>query len=90
MLRLLHYRIIGKEADKQVFKKLRSSAVHSGRLLIRIGENEIRAAVVDGLTGLEKLRASQASGTKYDLIEVMTCPGGCIHGAGLPFISLKG
>jgi len=89
VLRLLHYKILGKEADKQMFKKLHSSAAFR-ETLIRIGENEIRVAVVDGLTGLEKLRASQSSGTKYDLIEVMTCPGGCIHGAGLPFVSLKG
>jgi iron only hydrogenase large subunit-like protein len=46
-------------------------------------------AVVDGLGGLEKLKAAQASGAKFDLVEVMTCPGGCIHGAGLPFISSK-
>ena len=30
-----------------------------------------------------------ASGKKYDLIEVMTCPGGCVHGAGLPFSTSK-
>jgi len=38
---------------------------------------------------LEKLRAAQSAGIKYDLIEVMTCQGGCVHGAGLPFISSK-
>ena len=41
------------------------------------------------LTGLEKLKASLASGKKYDLVEVMTCPGGCVHGAGLPFSTSK-
>ena len=45
--------------------------------------------MVDGLTGLEKLKASLASGKKYDLDEVMTCPGGCVHGAGLPFSPSK-
>ena len=44
---------------------------------------------MDGLTGLEKLRTSLASGKKYDLIEVMTCPGGCVHGAGLPYSPSK-
>jgi iron only hydrogenase large subunit-like protein len=44
---------------------------------------------VDGLTGLEKLRAALASGKKYNLVEVMTCPGGCVHGAGLPFTSSR-
>ena len=50
---------------------------------------ELKVAVVDGLIGLEKLRASQASGIKYDLIEVMACSGGCINGAGLPFSTIK-
>jgi NADH-quinone oxidoreductase subunit G len=29
------------------------------------------------------------SGKNYDLIEVMTCPGGCVNGAGMPFSDAK-
>jgi len=54
-----------------------------------VGETEVKVAVVDGLTGLEKLKVSMATGKKYDLIEVMTCQGGCVHGAGLPFSTSK-
>ena len=50
---------------------------------------EIFVAVVDGLTGLEKLKASIDAGKKYDLVEVMVCPGGCINGAGMPFRNQK-
>jgi iron only hydrogenase large subunit-like protein len=88
VIRLLYYRSTGKEIDKQVFKKLHSSGTFR-ECSVAIGENEIRVAVIDGLTGLEKLSTTQASGIKYDLVEVMTCQGGCIHGAGLPFISSK-
>lgn len=88
VIRLFHYRKSGKDIDKQVFKKIRGSGVFRD-VVVKAGEKEIRAAVVDGLSGLEKLRTLQASGTKYDLIEVMVCQGGCIHGAGLPFISSK-
>jgi iron-only hydrogenase group A len=88
VIRLLFYQVTGKEIDKQVFKKLRLSGTFRD-CSIQIGEKEIKAAVVDGLSGLEKLRSAQASGTKYDLVEVMTCPGGCIHGGGLPFVSSK-
>lgn len=88
VLRLLHYRKQGNDADKQIFKRLRSSATFRESTIL-IGKTEIKAAVVDGLTGLGKLKAAQASGTKFDLVEVMTCPGGCIHGAGLPYISSK-
>jgi iron only hydrogenase large subunit-like protein len=77
-----------KEPDKQIFKKLRSGG-NFRETTFKVGETDIRVAVVDGLTGLEKLRASMASGKKYDLVEVMTCPGGCVHGAGLPFSPSK-
>ena len=49
----------------------------------------MNVAVIDGLTGLEKLKTAFAAGKKYDLVEVMTCSGGCVHGAGLPFNASK-
>jgi iron-only hydrogenase group A len=88
VIRLLFYKTTGKEIDKQTLKKLRSSGTFRESTVL-IGEKEIKVSVVDGLTGLGKLRSAQASGVKYDLIEVMACPGGCVHGGGLPFISSK-
>jgi len=84
IIRTYHYQKMKKEPDKQIFKKLRSGGVFR-EVSVMVGEAEINAAVVDGLTGLEKLKASIAAGKKYDLIEVMVCQGGCVHGAGLPF-----
>ena len=71
------------------FKKLAILRNFPGSVQLRTGDKELKAAVIDGLKGLEKLRSSLASGSTYDLIEVMTCQGGCIHGAGLPFTSSK-
>ena len=88
VIRLLFYKTAGKEIDKQLFKKLHLSGTFRD-CSVPVGENEIRVAVVDGLTGLEKLRSALAAGTKYDLIEVMVCQGGCVHGGGLPFINSK-
>ena len=88
VLRLYHYQKLKKEPDKQAFKKLRSGGIFRETTLL-VGNNNINVAVVDGLTGLEKLKASLASGKKYDLVEVMTCPGGCVHGAGLPYSPSK-
>jgi iron-only hydrogenase group A len=82
VIRLLFYKTTSKEIDKQVFKKLHSSGTFR-ECSVTIKENELRVAVVDGLTGLEKLKTARASGIKFDLVEVMTCQGGCIHGAGL-------
>jgi iron only hydrogenase large subunit-like protein len=67
-----------------MFRKLRLSGSFR-ELSMKSGRSEINIAVVDGLTGLEKLKSAQNSGKKYDLVEVMTCPGGCVNGAGLPF-----
>jgi iron-only hydrogenase group A len=84
VIRTYHYKKMKKEPDKQIFKKLRSAGIFR-ELSVMIGENEVKVAVVDGLTGLEKLKASLAAGKKYNLVEVMTCQGGCVHGAGLSF-----
>jgi iron-only hydrogenase group A len=88
VIRSLHYHKVKKEPDKQLFKKLRSTGNFRDASVL-IGDREVKVAVIDGLTGLEKLRAAFAAGKKYDLIEVMTCPGGCAHGAGLPFSTSK-
>lgn len=84
ILRSFHFLKLRKEPDKLIFKKLRSSG-NFREITMNAGDCEIRAAVVDGLTGLEKLKASLAAGNKFDLVEVVACPGGCVHGAGLPF-----
>ncbi len=88
VLRSFHYLRLKKEPDKQIFKKLRASGIFR-EAIISIGDLEVNVAIVDGLTGLEKLRAAIASGKKYHLVEVMTCQGGCVHGAGLPFTSSR-
>jgi iron-only hydrogenase group A len=88
VVRSFHFQKMRKEADKQLFKKLRSGGSFR-EVSFQIGETELIVAVVDGLTGLEKLKSSLASGKKYDLVEVMTCPGGCVHGAGMPFTASR-
>jgi iron-only hydrogenase group A len=84
ILRLLYYLAHGSEPDRRLFKKLRAAGSFR-ETSVEAGGREIRVAVVDGLTGLEKLRNAIISGRNYDLVEVMTCTGGCVHGAGLSF-----
>ena len=56
--------------------------------VIPYGDRELRIAVVSGLANASKLIEGVKNGTlKYDLIEVMACRGGCISGAGQPYIS---
>jgi iron-only hydrogenase group A len=88
VIRNLYYLINNKEPDKQLFKKIRNGNMFR-EMNIEINGSDLRIAVADGLTGLNKLKSSMASGTRYDLIEVMVCQGGCVHGAGMPFCKTK-
>ena len=48
-------------------------------------EMELHVAVANGLGNAKKLIAAMKEGTvKYDMVEVMACPGGCIGGGGQP------
>lgn len=45
----------------------------------------IKGIVVSGIANAEKLiQKIQAGKVKYDFIEVMACPGGCVNGGGQP------
>ncbi len=56
--------------------------------VIPYGDRELRIAVVSGLANASKLIERVKKGElNYDLIEVMACRGGCISGAGQPYIS---
>ncbi len=52
---------------------------------VKIGETELKLAIVHGLKNAKEI-AKQAREGKcdYDFVEVMSCPGGCIAGAGQP------
>ena len=53
---------------------------------IHVGETELKLAVVNGLVNARKLLKEIDEGRKfYHLIEVMTCQGGCVGGAGQPY-----
>ena len=50
-----------------------------------VGGIEVKLAVVHGLKNVEELIKKIKSGEKeYHIIEVMSCPGGCIAGGGQP------
>ncbi len=51
---------------------------------------ELKIAVVSGLGNASKLLEKiQSREAEYDLVEVMACPGGCVSGAGQPYISQR-
>ena len=50
-----------------------------------INDNILKVAVASSLSNARKLMDAIAAGkVKYDFVEVMACPGGCINGGGQP------
>jgi NADH-quinone oxidoreductase subunit G len=61
----------------------------SKEAVIRVGDREVKIAVVSGLANAEKLIGRIGAGEKYDFVEVMACPGGCVNGGGQPFAAVS-
>ncbi|MBR5151480.1 MAG: iron hydrogenase small subunit, partial [Elusimicrobiaceae bacterium] len=52
---------------------------------VEIAGHTVRVAVTSGLKNARKLLDDVKAGkAQYDFIEVMSCPGGCVAGAGQP------
>lgn len=82
VLRSLAARMGEKDVEKPALKKLRNT-MNFRETMITAGEEIFSVAVVDGLKGLARVRQMIEGGAKYDLIEVMACPGGCVNGGGM-------
>lgn len=54
---------------------------------IAYGDRDLKIAIVSGLGNASKIIDRIKSGIHYDFVEVMACPGGCICGAGQPFVA---
>ena len=77
------------DKSKNVLRELSYSPLRGNEGIreatIMVGEKEIKLAVVHGLANAkELLKAIDSGESYYDLVEVMTCPGGCVGGAGQP------
>ena len=53
---------------------------------VMMGERELRIAIVSGLGNAAALIEKIKQGEHYDFVEVMACPGGCVSGAGQPYV----
>ncbi len=58
--------------------------------VVEIAGHKIRLCAVSGLGNARKILEEIRSGkAKYDFIEVMACPGGCVNGGGQPYEASK-
>ena len=85
-LRMAVEKVTGKSIDERLeFTEVRGLTGFK-EATVKMGDKTVRLAVIAGLKNaipvLDRIKAGKDVG--YDLIEVMTCPGGCIGGAGHP------
>lgn len=86
-LRTAQYLVTGKDSRKIEFKEVRGmKGVKKAR--IKIGKKTIKVAIAATVKNaaviIDELKKDPH---KYDYIEVMACPGGCIGGGGQPIPS---
>ncbi len=56
---------------------------------LTIAGKPVKVAVCHGTKNAKALLESVKAGAKYDFIEVMACPGGCVNGGGQPIVSAQ-
>jgi iron only hydrogenase large subunit-like protein len=81
-LRVAYEALTGKVLEKIDFKEVRGfEGIREAEIVI--GKKKVNAAIVHSLGNARKLVES-GQWKKYQFIEVMACPGGCIGGGGQP------
>lgn len=57
---------------------------------ISLGERRLNIAITSGLGSAAQLIERMKQGERFDFVEVMACPGGCVSGAGQPYVPAAG
>ncbi|MGB4439697.1 MAG: NADH-dependent [FeFe] hydrogenase, group A6 [Sedimentibacter sp.] len=85
--------LTGKDLEDIEYKAVRGiEGVKEATVVLPIGgvDTELKVAVAHGTANAAKVLESVKSGEKqYHFIEVMACPGGCVHGGGQSHVSAK-
>lgn len=56
---------------------------------LKIAGRDVKVAIVHGTKNAKTILEKIKNGEKYDFIEIMACPGGCIHGGGQPIVDAR-
>jgi NADH-quinone oxidoreductase subunit G len=86
VLRFAYEKVNGVKLTNFEFNEVRSDdAIREAE--VNLNGTRVKLAIVSGLKNTKLLLNKIKNGqVEYDLIEVMACPGGCIGGAGQPYI----
>jgi len=69
--------------DKIDFEECRG-ADEIKRFKVKVADRELKIAIASTLKNAEIIMNEIKNGEKYDYVEVMACPGGCVGGGGQP------
>ena len=86
-LRTAYHSLMGENCPPDAFKIVRAQSQKTGltEATFNLKDTNLRIAVVNGLANTRKLIEEIDRGEKkYDFVEVMACPGGCVGGGGQP------
>ncbi len=84
VLRTVVAKLSGGEITKLQFNEVRGLGGVK-EAIVDIDDQNIEVAVVSGLANASRLLKDMKSGVKrYNYVEVMACPGGCLGGGGQP------
>ncbi len=85
VLRYVTERVTGQKTGQFEFHAVRGQ---NGlrEATVELAGQTVRIAIVHGLANAKRVAAQVKAGTSpYHFIEVMSCPGGCVGGAGQPY-----
>jgi NADP-reducing hydrogenase subunit HndD len=86
-IRTAYHIITGEEMEPVDFEAVRGMAGIK-EASAKVGDLELHFAVCSGMKNAKVLLEQIKAGTsKYDFIEVMGCPGGCVNGGGQPYVN---
>ncbi len=88
-LRTVAEKVTGKALDNIDFKAVRGTKGIKEATVTLAGK-ELHIAVASGLGNARKIMDDVKAGkSKYDFIEIMACPGGCVNGGGQPIVNAQ-
>ena len=86
-LRTVYFKLTGKESDPIEFNEVRGHDAGIREASIDINGTAVNVAIASGMKSAKVLLDDIREGkSKYQFIEIMGCPGGCINGGGQPYV----
>ena len=86
-LRTVYYKLTGSEYGKIEFSEVRGHDAGIREASLDINGQTVNVAIASGMRSAKVLLDQIREGTsKYQFIEIMGCPGGCINGGGQPYV----